>query len=62
MNTHTNQPTKKSPDIDEVNMRDVLVMFCAAGILSGKISVNPTKAIDLAIESADHYLMRRSES
>jgi hypothetical protein len=56
-----NHNTKKSPDIDEANMRDVLVMFCAAGILSGKISVNPTKAIDLAIEAADHYLERRKE-
>jgi hypothetical protein len=56
-----NHNTKKSPDIDEVNMRDMLVMFCAAGILSGKISVNPTKAIDLAIEAADHYLERRKE-
>jgi hypothetical protein len=57
-----NHNTKKSPDIDEVNMRDVLVMFCAAGILSGKISVNPTKAIDLAIEAADHYLEKRARS
>jgi hypothetical protein len=56
-----NHNTKKSPDIDEANLRDVLVMFCAAGILSGKISVNPTKAIDLAIEAADHYLERRKE-
>jgi hypothetical protein len=37
-------------------------MFCAAGILSGKISVNPTKAIDLAIEAADHYLEKRAQS
>jgi hypothetical protein len=57
-----NHNTKKSPDIDEVNMRDMLVMFCAAGILSGKISVNPTKAIDLAIEAADHYLEKRVQS
>lgn len=56
-----NSHTKKSPDIDEANMRDVLVMFCAAGILSGKISINPAKAIDLAIEAADHYLARRAE-
>lgn len=56
-----NHNTRKSPDIDEVNLRDVLVMFCAAGILSGKISVNPSKAIDLAIEAADHYLERRKE-
>lgn len=59
MNNQNN--SKKSPDIDEANMRDVLVMFCAAGILSGKISINPTKAIDLAIEAADHYLERRAE-
>lgn len=59
MNNQNN--SKKSPDIDEANMRDVLVMFCAAGILSGKISVNPAKAIDLAIEAADHYLARRAE-
>jgi len=59
MNNQNN--TKKSPDIDEANMRDVLVMFCAAGILSGKISINPAKAIDLAIEAADHYLERRFE-
>jgi hypothetical protein len=57
-----NHNTKKSPDIDEVNMRDMLVMFCAAGILSGMISVNPTKAIDLAIEAADHYLEKRAQS
>lgn len=56
-----NHNAKKSPDIDEANMRDVLVMFCAAGILSGKISINPAKAIDLAIEAADHYLERRKE-
>lgn len=59
MNNQNN--SKKSPDIDEANMRDVLVMFCAAGILSGKISINPAKAIDLAIEAADHYLTRRAE-
>ena len=59
MNTNTN--TRKSPDIDEANLRDVLVMFCAAGILSGKISINPAKAIDLAIEAANHYLERRKE-
>ena len=59
MNNQNN--SKKSPDIDEANMRDVLVMFCAAGILSGKISINPAKAIDLAIEAADHYLARRAE-
>lgn len=59
MNNQNN--SKKSPDIDEANMRDVLVMFCAAGILSGKISINPTKAIDLAIEAADHYIARRAE-
>jgi hypothetical protein len=53
---------KKSPDIEDANMRDVLVMFCAAGILSGKISINPAKAIDLAIEAADHYLERRAKS
>jgi hypothetical protein len=56
-----NHNTHKSPDIDEANLRDVLVMFCAAGILSGKISVNPAKAIDLAIEAANHYLERRKE-
>jgi len=61
MNTNTNTNTKKSPDIDEANLRDVLVMFCAAGILSGKISINPAKAIDLAIEAADHYIERRKE-
>lgn len=59
MNNQNN--SKKSPDIDEANMRDVLVMFCAAGILSGKISINPAKAIDLAIEAADHYIARRAE-
>lgn len=59
MNPNTNTP--KSPDIDEANLRDVLVMFCAAGILSGKISINPAKAIDLAIEAANHYLERREE-
>lgn len=54
-------PTPPSPDIEEANMRDVLVMFCAAGILAGKISINPTKAIDIAIEAANHYISRRSE-
>lgn len=58
---NTNTDTKKSPDIDEADLRDVLVMFCAAGILSGKISINPTKAIDLAIEAANHYLERRKK-
>ena len=58
---NTNTDTKKSPDIDEADLRDVLVMFCAAGILSGKISINPAKAIDLAIEAANHYLERRKK-